>query len=374
MGKLIEIETFHQQAADWIGTIRAIHRERLGREPTDRELDDHLCWIVSPPLGSTQWHAEEITAFVMGLDEYKNRQPPTPQPPAFLERLHCEGTRFLTESGQPFYWRGATWFRGFQRFCAGEDVRPGLRWAKALGVNVLRVLGMFNGNIGRFIPAEQPSYFGLLDEYFLLLAEEDLRGEFTIFADAQRIMTDVTAQRRFVDQVSQVLCLHPNTFEEIGNEYPQNGFKPEDFHKVDGILTSMGSGLGDGPPALGGDYLTLHSRRGVDWWCRAPEGSLQDPNVKNNPKGSDWYGFPYPPPNVPIVLDEPMGAGIEGKDGRDNTPWKHFAFHASAAACRLAGSTLHGDSLINAVVPTGRELACYEAGARGWAVSLLRPQ
>jgi hypothetical protein len=63
----------------------------------------------------------------------------------------------------------------------------------------------------------------------------------------------------------------------------------------------------------------------------------------------------------PVVSDEPIGAGPEFVPGRrDNSPDR---FAAAAALSRLAGlhPTFHYEGGLHARVPTGQELACFEA-------------
>jgi hypothetical protein len=64
---------------------------------------------------------------------------------------------------------------------------------------------------------------------------------------------------------------------------------------------------------------------------------------------------------MPVVSDEPIGAAEQMEPGRrDNDPTR---FEAAARATREAGlgATFHYSDGIQAVIPTGRQLLCFEA-------------
>lgn len=60
-------------------TIEAIHQQELGRSATHGELIAHLCWHLEGLNG--KWEADEIRAFVQGLEEWRDKHPVTPPGP-----------------------------------------------------------------------------------------------------------------------------------------------------------------------------------------------------------------------------------------------------------------------------------------------------
>ncbi len=70
----------------------------------------------------------------------------------------------------------------------------------------------------------------------------------------------------------------------------------------------------------------------------------------------------------PVVSDEPIGAGPALQPGRrDNLPAR---FRAAALLTRLVGmgATFHYEGGIQATIPAGAELACFNAWNEAWAL------
>ena len=70
----------------------------------------------------------------------------------------------------------------------------------------------------------------------------------------------------------------------------------------------------------------------------------------------------------PVVSDEPIGAGAEVQPGRrDDAPAR---FRAAALLTRLAGlgATFHYEAGLQARVPEGRELECFNAWNEAWTL------
>jgi hypothetical protein len=111
-----------------------------------------------------------------------------------------------------------------------------------------------------------------------------------------------------------------------------------------------GDGFGEG------SYLTWHAPResGKGGWSHVLElaqgGALLD----------RW--------KKPVVSDEPIGAGARFQPGRrDDAPER---FRAAALLTRLAGlgATFHYESGLQARVPEGRELECFNAWNEAWTL------
>ena len=70
----------------------------------------------------------------------------------------------------------------------------------------------------------------------------------------------------------------------------------------------------------------------------------------------------------PVVSDEPIGAGPKYEAGRrDDAPAR---FRAAALLTRLAGlgATFHYEGGLQARIPEGRELECFEAWNEAWTL------
>src|SRR5262245_12298335 len=114
-------------------------------------------------------------------------------------RLRVEATRFVREDGSTFAWRGFSDFSLFHRFLIGESIDPILDERAALGVNVLRVFGMYGADgigranrLGALIPSRQASYIDRLNVFLDRAAARGLRVEFVVFADAQELLPSAT--------------------------------------------------------------------------------------------------------------------------------------------------------------------------------------
>ena len=158
---------------------------------------------------------------------------------------------------------------------------------------------------------------------------------------------------------------HPNAVLEIANEPVHPSQSPE-VHKPD-VLAALAARLPrEIPVSLGsiergdgfgeGDYLTWHSPResGRGGWG----------HVLALAEGADilarW--------KKPVVSDEPIGAGPALLPGRrDDAPAR---FRAAALLTRLAGlgATFHYEAGLQALVPGGRELECFNAWNEAWTL------
>ena len=233
-----------------------------------------------------------------------------------LPRVVVVGTHFMTEDGKPWTWKGCSDFMLYQRFLAGEDIRPILEQRRALGANLLRVFGMLHF-IERFYPQEQGGYYESLPTFARLLAEHRLYVEFVAFADQQVIR--VPEQAHFTDCCTQ-LRGQSNVFIELCNEYPKNGIDPRHFSKPQGLLASAGSALADQPPAVFWDFFGWHGRR--DW-----------PKVTSSAEDM-WYVIQRQ--QIPGVHDEPARRDRPAQYDR------YLARQLGASALVLgAGATFH---------------------------------
>ena len=105
-----------------------------------------------------------------------------------------------------------------------------------------------------------------------------------------------------------------------------------------------------------GDYATWHAPRDnkLDGWG----------HVLGVAQGAEFVRKW----NRPIVSDEPIGAGPTYEPGRrDDAPAR---FRAAAMLTRLAGlgATFHYEGGLQAKVPQGRELECFNAWNEAWTL------
>lgn len=278
---------------------------------------------------------------------------------SFPGPLSIQGPMFLDSRNVRWLWKGCSDFRLFQRYLDGEDITAVLNERVSLGANVLRVFCMYDGGIGRFRPADYAQYDQQMQEFINLLGIRGLRIEWNILADCQRIMPERGTQRVFVRQITERCRGWTNCFCSLGNEYPQNGFHPDDFTKPLGAgapFWSFGSGLSDASPAkvAESDYLEWHGRR-------------DHPKVFTSAEDM-WYvghgitvdGRTYAATR-PIVHDEPIGFAEYEEPGRRSTNPDLARTLALSGLAYGSGATFHSTDGLNSRLcgPTTRR--CAEA-------------
>lgn len=314
---------------EFIQTCKTIWLTELGRD-------------IDPPAAANCLDAarhfktgEDITAGVRASEEYRlyqeQRRLPNGGESGWLE---VRGRRLLTAAGT---WRsrGFSDFKLFQKFLDGEDLDGLLTERIQVGANELRVFGMFNGGIGRFLPVTYgDGYWVGLDAFLNKLASRGLRVEFVVFADAQNILVDIPSQLAHLERIAAILTTHWNTRGELVNEWPQNGVDPTMFENPPGLtLWSRGSNLGDQPPFYPHwDFITDHPGRNSEWPRKVEARPI-----------SDAFG-------VPASEDEPMGAAEADQPGRRSASVEDFSY--LGGLCSLwatGGCTFHSDAGILSV-------------------------
>lgn len=244
-------------------------------------------------------------------------------------RLRVEGKTFRDESGALWMWRGCTDFMAFARFLNGEDIDRLLTERIQVGCRLLRVLGMAHHipedlRLPDFTPKTfGERYWSGLSAFADKLAGRGLRFEFVVFADAQLLMPRVADQRAHLARVASTLASKWNVVGELANEWPKNGVDPGRFEKPAGLLWSRGSGLGEQRPFVPvWDWVGHHGDRGDHWFADETARDIRD-------------GL-----GVPVIQDEPVGAGEAAEPGRrDNVP-DRFRW-AGALWAFSGGATFH---------------------------------
>jgi hypothetical protein len=266
--------------------------------------------------------------------------------PAGDGRVSVSGTRFVLD-GKPFDWRGITAFRLVELVASGKEREAAayMDWARKNRVTVLRVLTMAK----HLFELEPARGLKALPRVLEMAAARGLHVEVVALADSADVPVNIDAH---VAAIGRIAARHPNAFVEIANE-PFHGTQHASLHDrsalarlsklIPGeVLVAFGS---DAPEnSGGGDYVTVHMPRGSDHVRALARGRAL---VRQ-------YGRP-------VVSDEPIGAAARRDPGRrDNSPAR---FGAAAKATRDAGmyATFHYEGGLQARIPTGIELACFNA-------------
>ena len=274
-----------------------------------------------------------------------------------VDRPAVKGLDFFA-GDKRFDWRGVTAFRLLEQIAHEREVEAiaYLDWARAQKLTVVRVLTMakhlFQLNPGDGLRA--------LPRLLTLTSERGLIVEVVALADTADLQPDVN---QHVKAVAAIAAAHPNAVVEIANEpwHPTQEPRLHDPAFVSALAdlvpgqvpVALGSIEGGDGYAAAGRYATWHSPRSndADNWGHVvalAEGAALL---------TKW--------RKPIVSDEPVGAAeglIPGR--RDNDPRR---FAAAAAMTRLAGlgATFHYEGGLQARIPSGRELECFQAWVQG---------
>jgi hypothetical protein len=270
--------------------------------------------------------------------------------------LQIDGATFRTSSGT-FVWRGISAFRLVEMVAHGREPAAAayLDWTRQRGLTTVRVLVMAH-HLFRLAPGDGRAALPRLLE---LARQRDLHVEVVALADTADIPLDLDAH---VKAIGAIVAKYPNALVEIANE-PGHPTQDRRLHDPsflqrlaalvpDEVPVVLGSAeYGDG--YAGGDYATFHFPRESDGdgWG----------HVTALAEGAEFVARW----RKPVVSDEPIGAGHRFHPGRrDNEPRR---FRAAATLTRLAGlhATFHYEGGLQATVPEGRELACFDAWLNG---------
>jgi hypothetical protein len=334
------------------GTITYYYRQELGRDPDPSGLAYFLdrCenGMTGPELQDILHNSPEGVA-------YRNR-PKTP-------RVHVEGFRFVTETGDPWMMAFLTGFRDYERFLRGEDITPLLQETKDLGANGRRVFGAFDfgsPNVQRLYPREHPDYYSRLAEFCALYARYGLYLQFCVFADTQRSVPGRDEQAIHWAAVCSVLASVPNVLIERVNEVDshENRIDADLPKPAAPMCSSYGSnGAGADPPGPYWDYADLHSERRGDF-------GLTSTTLHYAVHGWSENGQGFAGTQRATVNSEPPGFADTFQPGRrTNVP---AIAYLMGLGCRWgAGGTAHSDNGIQSVLLSPIQRACVAEFIRG---------
>jgi hypothetical protein len=257
-----------------------------------------------------------------------------------------------------FEWRGITAFRLVEQIAHGREPEAiaYLDWARSQKLTVIRVLMMarqlFQLNPGNGLEA--------LPRLLTLAADRGLFVEIVALADTAGPPLDLA---QHVKAVATIAAAHSDSVVEIANEpwHPTQDPRLHDpaFARALAELVpvqvpvALGSIEGGDGYAAAGRYATWHAPRSNqhDGWGHVL--ALADGAALL----SKWQ--------KPVISDEPIGAADQYVAGRrDNEPRR---FAAAAALTRTAGlgATFHYEAGLQARIPSGGELECFQAWAAG---------
>jgi hypothetical protein len=285
---------------------------------------------------------------------------PRAEPANSSARLRIEGTRFVAADGSTFEWRGITAFRLVDYVADGQEATTAkfLEWAASQRLTVVRVLTMMGGQFDLRPEDGRRALPRVLE----LAARHGIVVEVVALAGTADIKVDLG---QHVAELGKILATHRNALLEIANE-PVHPSQAPEVHKPEvlrGLAATVPSSV---PIALGsierGDgfgeagYVTWHSPResGSGGWGHVlalADGARLLARWKK-----------------PVVSDEPIGAGPALQPGRrDNVAAR---FRAAALLTRLVGmgATFHYEDGIQATIPAGAELACFNAWKEAWTL------
>lgn len=281
-------------------------------------------------------------------------------PTRIEKHLRIRGTSFATTDRRPFQWRGITAFRLLEYVARGdeESAERFLSWAEQRRLTVVRVLAMGGGFMNLTAADGRRALPRLLE----LAAAHNLHIEIVALAGTRDAPLDLDAQ---LTEIGQIALQHDNAIIEIANE-PGHPSQTPDVHRTDVLVRLRSRVPRTVPVALGlveglerssaGDYITWHSPRdsGSEGWAHVL-ALAEGPDLLRR-----W--------NKPVISDEPIGAGSTLEPGRrDDAPDR---FRAAAVLTRLAGlgATFHYEGGLQASIPTGRELECFNAWNEAWSL------
>jgi hypothetical protein len=265
-----------------------------------------------------------------------------------------------------FGWRGLTAFRLVEQIAHGSEAQAMayLDWAHAQKVTLVRVLTMAK----HLFELDPVAGLKALPRLLTLAADRGLVVEVVALADTADIPLDLAEH---VKAVAAIAAAHPNAVVEIANEpwHPTQDPRLHDAAFVRSLAemvppevpVALGSLEGGEGYGAAGTYATWHSPRSnaADGWGHVlalAEGAALS---------ARWQ--------KPIASDEPIGAAEQLIPGRrDNAPHR---FAAAAALTRLAGlgATFHYEGGLQAHIPAGNELECFQAWSAGLAAVASMP-
>jgi hypothetical protein len=280
--------------------------------------------------------------------------------PLAAKHLRVDNATFRTADGRLFQWRGISAFRLLDYVADGNEaeMEKYLAWARGQRLTVVRVLAMGSS----FMELKPSEGRAALPRLLLLAAKHGLHVEVVALADTRALTVDLDEH---LSDVGRIVGGHPNALLEVANE-PTHATQAPAVGEAAGLMALAARLPADVPVALGSveadedfagpDYATWH----------APRDSKQDGwgHVLGLAEGAELVRKL----RKPVISDEPIGAGPKYEPGRrDDAPAR---FRGAALLTRLAGlgATFHYSGGLQARIPEGRELQCFDAWNEAWTL------
>jgi hypothetical protein len=286
------------------------------------------------------------------------------QHPATCGRVSGRGTALVCEDGSVFRWNGVTAFALLEQTAHGRggDARVYMRWARATGFNLVRVLAMADV-LFRLPPEEGRQH---LDTLFRVAAGHGLYVEIVAIADSARLGQSMGDLRHQVAEVGRVAAAHANAILQIANEHYHPTQVPA-LHDPAAltalaalipkpVLYTESASADDTAVRPQGLFITRHLSRGGTPAEMAARLSLLGGLAMSTGK--------------PVVNGEPIGAGERRVPGRrlaDPRVFRDLARRTIESG--LAGGTFHCEDGMFARVPGPVQQACARAWVDGMSAS-----
>ena len=287
-----------------------------------------------------------------------------PDTPAACGRLSTRGTDIVCSDGTRFQWRGVTGFALLEQIAHGraQDADGFMRWARATGFNLVRVLAMAEV-LFDLSPEEGRRH---LDTLFEMAAERGLYVEIVALADTARRGMTPAGLREQVAAVGSAAAAHSNAVVQIANEHYHPTQVPA-LHDPAAlralaamlpaqVLYTESAAADDMAVQPQGAFITRHLSRGG-----TPAQMLERVALLGNLAVET---------GKPVVNGEPIGAAERAEPGRrlvDPGFFRELARRTSAAG--LAGGTFHCQDGMFARIPGPVQQACALAWVQGAAIS-----
>jgi len=279
------------------------------------------------------------------------------QAPDVCGRVKVRDLDMVCRDGAVFHWRGVTAFALLEQVAHGRraDADAYMRWARATGFNLVRVLAMADV-LFKLTPEEGRQHLPAL---LALAAERGLYVEVVALADTALHRMDRAELREQVSRVAAIAAAHENAIVQIANEHYHPTQVP-DLHDV-AVLKALGglvpaqvlytesAAAEDTAVEPQGRFITRHQSR-----SGSPPEMLDRVAL---------LGRLAAEMGKPVVSGEPIGAAERDQPGRRLADPAFFrAYGARLAEAQLAGGTFHCEDGLHARIPGPVQQAC----AKGW--------
>ncbi len=271
-------------------------------------------------------------------------------------------------NNRPTRIHGTTAFTLLQYMLEARDLSRFFAWAQALGINAMRVFGMWAHGDGIFdARAYGSDYFPLLRGTADTLKQLGFHLYFVPFTDqvdGSPILMTSNDRVLFMDHVRDALTGCTNVLVEGGNEDWKNGLVTGDlkFGNLLGCRSAPPSGTDHRQYGSLLQWTNDHTPRDGEWPRKAKDlletARLGIGNI--------------PPTYLPALGGEPMGIFETDVSGSRSSNPRDHADYAAVAEIYSAGMVMHGDrSSMQFCMPPGPQgQKCAEAIAAVWRAGI----